>query len=131
MVKFGYTINYVRDVDIALSFFEKAFEMTRRFITDENDYGELNTGETVLAFASHELGLSNFSGGYISSTDSEKPLGIEIALITDDVSGIHQRAIQYGAVELKSPETKPWGQVVSYVRCPSGILIELCTPIQS
>ncbi|WP_156490787.1 VOC family protein [Marinomonas atlantica] len=131
MVKFGYTINYVRDVDIALSFFEKAFEMTRRFITDENDYGELDTGETVLAFASHELGLSNFSGGYISSTDSEKPLGIEIALITDDVSGIHQRAIQYGAVELKSPETKPWGQVVSYVRCPSGILIELCTPIQS
>jgi|TARA_R110002094_G_C4905973_1_gene210616 catechol 2,3-dioxygenase-like lactoylglutathione lyase family enzyme len=131
VVKFGYTINYVRDVDIALSFFEKAFEMTRRFITDENDYGELNTGETVLAFASHELGLSNFSGGYISSTDSEKPLGIEIALITDDVSGIHQRAIQYGAVELKSPETKPWGQVVSYVRCPSGILIELCTPIQS
>ncbi len=131
MVKFGYTINYVRDVDIALSFFEKAFEMKRRFITDENDYGELDTGETVLAFASHELGLSNFSGGYISSTDSEKPLGIEIALITDDVSGIHQRTIQYGAVELKSPETKPWGQVVSYVRCPSGILIELCTPIQS
>lgn len=131
MVKFGYTINYVRDVDIALSFFEKAFEMKRRFITDENDYGELDTGETVLAFASHELGLSNFSDGYISSTDSEKPLGIEIALITDDVSGIHQRAIQYGAVELKSPETKPWGQVVSYVRCPSGILIELCTPIQS
>ena len=121
----------MRDVDIALSFFEKAFEMTRRFITDENDYGELDTGETVLAFASHELGLSNFSGGYKSSTDSEKPLGIEIALITDDVSGIHQRAIQYGAVELKSPETKPWGQVVSYVRCPSGILIELCTPIQS
>lgn len=131
MVKFGYTINYVRDVDIALSFFEKAFEMKRRFITDENDYGELDTGETVLAFASHELGLSNFSGGYISPTDSEKPLGIEIALITDDVSGIHQRAIQHGAVELKSPETKPWGQVVSYVRCPSGILIELCTPIQS
>lgn len=131
MVKFGYTINYVRDVDIALSFFEKSFEMKRRFITGENDYGELDTGETVLAFASHELGLSNFSGGYISSTDSEKPLGIEIALITDDVSGIHQRAIQYGAVELKSPETKPWGQVVSYVRCPSGILIELCTPIQS
>ena len=131
MVKFGYTINYVRDVDIALSFFEKAFEMKRRFITEENDYGELDTGETVLAFASHELGISNFSGGYISSTESDKPLGIEIALVTDDVSGVHQRAIQYGAAELTSPETKPWGQIISYVRCPSGILIELCTPIQS
>ena len=50
MVKFGYTINYVLDVEIALSFFEKAFEMKRRFITGENDYGELDTGETVLAF---------------------------------------------------------------------------------
>lgn len=131
MVKFGYTINYVPNVDIAMSFFEKAFEMKRRFITDENDYGELDTGETTLAFASHKLGLSNFSGGYVSSTESDKPLGIEIALVTDDVSEVHQRAIQYGAVELKSPDTKPWGQIVSYMRCPSGILIELCTPIQS
>lgn len=131
MVKFGYTINYVLDVEVALSFFEKAFEMKRRFITDENDYGELDTGETVLAFASHELGLSNFSGGYVSSIESDKPLGIEIALVTDDVHAIHQRAIQYGAIELKLPETKPWGQIVSYVRCPSGILIELCTPMQS
>ncbi|NKB36890.1 MAG: VOC family protein [Gammaproteobacteria bacterium] len=131
MVKFGYTINYVGDVDMALSFFEKAFEMKRRFITDENDYGELDTGETTLAFASHELGLSNFSGGYISATESDKPLGIEIALVSDDVSSIHQCAIQHGAIELKSPETKPWGQIVSYIRCPSGILIELCTPINS
>ncbi len=131
MVKFGYTINYVSDVDVTLSFFEKTFEIKRRFITDENDYGELGTGETTLAFASQELGLSNFSGGYISSTESDKPLGIEIVLVTDDVSGTHQRALQNGAIELKSPETKTWGQIVSYVRCPSGILIELCTPIQS
>jgi catechol 2,3-dioxygenase-like lactoylglutathione lyase family enzyme len=129
MVKFGYTINYVRNVDTTLSFFEKAFGMKRRFITDEKDYGELDTGATVLAFASHELGLSNFTGGYISATDSDKPLGIEIALIADDVNNIHQRAIQHGALELKSPEIKPWGQTVSYVRCPAGILIELCTPI--
>ena len=130
MVKFGYTINYVSDVNVALSFFEKAFEMKRRFITDENDYGELETGGTVLAFASHELGLSNFPGGYISATDSNKPLGVEIALVTDDVSVAHKSAVQCGATELKAPEKKPWGQFVSYVRCPSGILIELCTPIQ-
>jgi hypothetical protein len=67
----------VHDVDMALSLFEKAFEFKRRFITDENDYGELNTGETVLAFASHELGLSDFSDGYVSSSESDKPLGIE------------------------------------------------------
>ena len=129
MVKFGYTIIYVSDVDEALSFFESAFGMSRRLITEERDYGELDTGETVLAFASHGLGETNFSGGYISATETDKPLGIEIALVADDVSSTHQAALKNGAVELKSPATKPWGQTVSYVRCPSGILLELCTPI--
>jgi hypothetical protein len=27
------------------------------------------------------------------------------------------------------PVHKPWGQVVSYVRCPDGVLVELCTPV--
>lgn len=129
MVKFGYTIVYVTDVSDALSFFEKAFDMKRRFVTEENDYGELNTGETTLAFASHELGQSNFKGGYVNGSISEKPLGTEIALITSDVHTAHLSAIKHGATELKAPEQKPWGQTVSYVRCPSGILLELCTPV--
>ena len=131
MVKFGYTIIYVSDVNEALSFFEKAFDMNRKFITEENDYGELETGETTLAFASHELGGSNFSGGYISGSASDKPLGTEIALVASDVHTMHSSALGHGAVELKAPEQKPWGQVVSYVRCPSGILLELCTPVAS
>ncbi len=130
MIKFGYVINYVPDVDKALLFFEQAFEMKRRFITEERDYGELDTGQTILAFASHELGKTNFADGYVSATGSAKPLGIEIALVTENVEAIHNRAIKHGAVELKEPETKPWGQTVSYIRCPSGILIELCTPIK-
>jgi uncharacterized glyoxalase superfamily protein PhnB len=131
MVRFGYAINYVPDVESALSFFEKAFDMKRKFITEEKDYGELDTGETVLSFATHELGNSNFQGGYVSASESEKPLGVEIALVTDDVALAHNQAIESGAIELKTPETKPWGQVVSYVRCPSGILLELCTHINN
>ena len=61
MVKFGYAISYVPSVELALDFFENAFEMKRRFITNEKDYGELDTGETVLAFATHDLGKSNLS----------------------------------------------------------------------
>lgn len=129
MVKFGYTINYVADVEKALSFYETAFGMTRRFLTEEKDYGELDTGGTVLAFASHELGATNFEGGYVSATDSAQPLGVEIALVADDVPAIHASAIEHGAQELKAPQVKPWGQTVSYVRCPAGILLELCTPI--
>ncbi len=129
MVKFGYAISYVPSVERSLSFFEDVFDMKRRFITDQKDYGELDTGDTVLAFATHDLGKSNFSGGYISASESELPLGTEIALVMDRVKVFHDKAIKHGAVELKAPETKPWGQTVSYVRCPSGILLELCTPI--
>ena len=129
MVKFGYTINYVADVDKALSFFEDTFEMKRRFLTEENDYGELETGETVLAFASHAQGQTNIDCGYISATDSNQPLGTEIVLVSEDVYEIHENAINNGAEELKAPETKSWGQTVSYLRCPSGILLELCTPM--
>ena len=131
MVKFGYTIVYVVDVNKAMLFFENAFSMSRKFITEEGDYGELNTGETTLSFASHELGNSNFKGGYVSGSESDKPLGMEIALVAADVSAAHLAALKHGASELKAPEKKPWGQVVSYVRCPSGILLELCTPIAS
>jgi lactoylglutathione lyase len=53
--------------------------MKLRFITDEKDYGELDTGDTVLAFATHDLGKSNFFGGYVSASESEIPLGTEIA----------------------------------------------------
>ena len=129
MVKFGYTINYVSNILDAITFFENAFKMKRHFLTQEQDYGELETGETVLAFATYELGKTNFSGGYISASHSEQPLGIEIVLVTDDVNLAHKNALKQGAIELKNPEQKPWGQVVSYVRYPAGILLELCTPI--
>ena len=129
MAKFGYTIIYASDVNETPVFFEKTLGMKRRFMTQEEDYGELETGETTLAFASHELGESNFSGGYISGSDSQKPLGTEIALVVDDVQIIHDTALKHGSHELKAPEQKPWGQVVSYLRAPSGVLIELCTPM--
>lgn len=127
MIKLGYVIAYVDDIERAISFFENAFQLKRKFLTEEKDYGELETGSTVLAFASHKLGESNFSGDYERANGSNKPLGIEIALITDDVQMSHAMAIKFGAQELKEPEQKPWGQTVSYIRCPSGLLIELCT----
>jgi lactoylglutathione lyase len=52
MVQFGYTILYVEDVEKSIVFYEKAFGFERKFITTENDYGELNTGQTTIAFAS-------------------------------------------------------------------------------
>ena len=128
-MKFGYTIIYVPNVEESITFFETAFGLERGFVHPDGDYGELQTGETKLAFAAHELGESNFSKGYVHASDEAKPLGIEIALVTDDVNTAHAKALGAGAKEIKEPEQKPWGQTVSYVHCPDGTLIELCTPV--
>lgn len=128
-MKFGYTIVYVPDVTASLAFFQKAFGFTERFFHESGDYGELNTGETTLAFAVNALGAMNFPAGYVEASASPRPLGIEIAFVTPSVAEAHAKAVAIGALEIKAPETKPWGQVVSYVRCPDGTLVELCSPI--
>ncbi|HZH43374.1 MAG TPA: VOC family protein [Lysobacter sp.] len=128
-MKFGYTIVYVPDVAASLAFFEHAFGLARRFLHDSGAYGELDTGATTLAFASHAIGTSNLPGGYVRGDASAQPLGVEIALVTPDVPAAHQRAVQAGASALAEPAHKPWGQVVSYLRCPDGTLVELCTPM--
>ena len=126
-MKFGYTIIYVPDVLASVEFFEKAFGLKRRFI-HASDYAELDTGSTALAFAAHDLGASNLPNGYVKANVSEVPLGMEIALVTDDVAEAHAKALNAGAVTIKEPLLMPWGQTVSYVRCPDGTLVEMCSP---
>lgn len=128
-MKLGYTILYVSDVEASLSFFESAFGLARKFLHESGTYGELDTGSTTLSFAAHDLGDTNFPGGHVHADRSAQPLGMEIALVTSDVPAAHAKAIAAGARELSKPVTKPWGQIVSYVRSPDGCLIELCTPL--
>jgi lactoylglutathione lyase len=127
MAKFAYTILYVKDVEKAIGFYEKAFGFTRKFVTPENDYGELLVGETTLSFATITLAQSNLKDGFIESNLNNKPFGIEIGFTTDNVETTVKKAIDAGAVLVENPKTKPWGQVVAYVRDLDGFLIEICT----
>ena len=54
-MKLGYTIIYVPNVAQSLDFFERAFGLSRRFLHESGDYGELETGSTALAFSAHSL----------------------------------------------------------------------------
>ena len=128
-MKLGYTIIYVPNVASSLRFFGQAFGLEQKFLHEAGDYGELMTGETTLAFASHALGELNFPKGHVRASDSKQPLGMEIALVTNDVHKAHEAALANGAAELSAPATKPWGQTVSYLRAPDGTLVELCTPV--
>jgi catechol 2,3-dioxygenase-like lactoylglutathione lyase family enzyme len=130
MVKFGYTILYVEDVEKSLSFYEKAFGFSRKFITPDQDYGELITGETTLSFASKNLANQNLKEGFVQSNLESKPFGIEIGFITDEVGELVQKATSLGAVLVLEPTKKPWGQVVAYVRDLDGFLVEICTEVK-
>ena len=117
-MKLGYTIVYVPDVAASLRFFNEAFGLQQKFLHESGTYGELGTGETTLAFASHALGEMNFPQGHVRASASDIPLGMEIALVTHDIEAAHARALACGASQLSAPDKKPWGQVVSYVRAP-------------
>jgi uncharacterized glyoxalase superfamily protein PhnB len=127
-MNYGYTIIYVDDVCATLDFYNRAFGFTTRFV-HENGYGELDTGATVLAFAAHEIAEQNLPEGYTRIRRDGKPCGIEIGFTTPDVAGAFAKAVTAGALPIAEPKTKPWGQVVSYVRSLEGTLVEICSPL--
>ena len=130
-IQYAYTILYVKDVPGTIEFYEKAFGFEQKFLTPENDYGEIISGSTTLAFANLELGNSNFKKGFTESKLSEKPFGIELAFTTSEVEKVMDQAVKNGAKILEASVTKPWGQEVGYLRDLNGFIIEICTPIQN
>ncbi|PWE12636.1 VOC family protein [Alcaligenes faecalis] len=129
-MKFGYTIIYVPDVGQALDYFNRAFGLTTKMLHETGLYGELETGQTTLAFAAEMLAYMNYPKGHLSAHASDVPLAIEIALVCDDVPAAHAKALAEGGTELAPPQNKPWGQVVSYVQTPERVVVELCTPVK-
>jgi lactoylglutathione lyase len=126
-MRFGYTILYVADVARSLDFYESAFDLRRRLLHDSGQYGELATGETTLAFASHELAAANLPQAFRPPAPEETPF--EVCFVTDDVPAAYRRALDAGAPSVSEPQRKPWGQEVAYVRDLDGTLIEIATPV--
>jgi len=127
-MKLGYTIIYVADVLATIDFYERAFGLKRRFVHESNLYAELNTGETVLAFAGEPMAEMNGLAIRPNRTGDIAP-GFEIALVTNDPQAAYERAVGAGANGLAPPAEKPWGQIVAYVRDIDGCLIEICSPV--
>jgi lactoylglutathione lyase len=130
-MKYGYTIIYVSSVEEALEFYKNAFGFEVKLILESKAYGELATGDTTLAFASHEMGDLNLGGKYSRTSINDIPFGVELSFTTEDVTAAFNRAVASGAAPIKEPDQKPWGQVVAYVRAIDGSIIELGTPISS
>jgi uncharacterized glyoxalase superfamily protein PhnB len=123
-MKFGYTILYVDSVEGTIAFYEKAFGLKREMVV-EGEFGQLATGATKLGFAAKKM----LPMPALHSAPSDKPLALEIALVTDDVQSAFDKAVAAGAQSVSKPARKPWGQIVAYVRDNNGYLVELCTPV--
>ena len=129
-VKLGGTALYVENVRLALDFYGRAFGLKTRFFDEALQYGELETGEVVIAFASHELGEMLMPGAYLRPPNGQ-PAGAEIAFFVPDVPAAFARAIAAGAIALAHPKTMSWGATVAYLRGVEGTIIGLSTPIHS
>lgn len=128
-MKFGYAILYVASVPDALAFYEKAFGFQVRFLHESGQYGELDSGSTALAFASHAMAEMNIGTNLVPLSASAIRPTIELAFVTDDVPSAYAKAVSAGAVPLHAPARKPWGQIVAYVLSLEGTLVELCSPV--
>jgi lactoylglutathione lyase len=130
-VRFGYTILYVADVAASVDFYERALGQRRRLLHESGQYAELDTGNTALALAAHELAAANLPGVYGPSERSDGPPAFEVCFVTRNVQAAFDRAIEEGAEAVSPPQTKPWGQDVAYVRDPDGNLVEIASPAGS
>ncbi len=129
---FEYTILYVADVARTVAFYEEALGLKRRFVHEEGDYAEMETGSTRLAFAQHRLAASNFVDlpqGYTKSNLNAPAAGFELGFIVDNLESAYTKALAHGACAVSPPTTKPWGQTVAYVRDIDGVLIAFGTSI--
>lgn len=125
---FSHTIIYVEDVEKTVQFYEKVFDMKRRFTCESGLYAELETGAVALAFANRALVEEHTKQHVVKSTTEVFPF--EICLTSTDVEGLFKQAVARGAKPVATPSVKPWGQTVAYVKDLNGILVELASPIK-
>ena len=125
--KLGYVIIYVPDVSRAVSFYERAFRVQRRFVHESGTYAEMETGATALAFAD-EVDTPN-RGAFETNRSDRRAAGAEVAFVVADVRAAFVHAIESGATAVTEPVDKPWGQTISYVRDLNGFLVEICSAV--
>lgn len=128
-VKLGYTILYVASVADTVAFYERAFDVERGMVAETGEYGELRTGGTTLAFAANSFAEELTGVPFEAAAPGKAAPPVELGFVTDAVEADFDRAVSAGAVVVKRPERKPWGQLVGHVRDNNGFLVEICSPL--
>ncbi|KAM0953563.1 putative glyoxalase/Bleomycin resistance protein/Dihydroxybiphenyl dioxygenase [Dioscorea sansibarensis] len=124
---FAYTVIYVKDVAKSVAFYANAFGYEVRRLDESHRWGELESGETTIAFTPKHQRETDEISGEVKEPEKEKKerSSMEVCLAYEDVDSAYQRAVEMGAVPVSSPEKKEWGQKVGYVRDIDGIVVRM------
>ena len=128
-MKLGDTILYVESVEQTLAFHERASGLNRGRVTVALEYGEVQTGDTKLAFAASSFVKAPTSLPFTAASPAEAAPPMELGLVTGTVEQDCERGLAAGAVLVKQAERKPWGQRLGCLRGNKGLLAERCAPI--
>ncbi|TMP37468.1 VOC family protein [Pseudoalteromonas rubra] len=123
-MQFLKTVIYVDSVEEVLDFYYQAFGLSACGLSEDGDYGELDTGEVLLAFATHPVAQAQFKQSYIRSQPKQPALGFELTLGCDNVAKSYDRAVEAGAEPL-SPPCQKGEHTQAYVRSIEGTLVAL------
>jgi lactoylglutathione lyase len=121
----------VEDVPKTVKFYERAFGLSLKYMHPTQGYAELASGAVLLAFISERfIETTNLLDTlkYQKNRRERDAGGSQLVFVSMNIAADYTRAIQAGAVMIKSPEPKPWGQTVGYLRDINGYMVELCTP---
>jgi lactoylglutathione lyase len=121
----------VKDVPKTVKFYGRAFGLSLKYMHPTQGYAELASGAVLLAFISEEfIETTNLLGTlkYQKNRREHDAGGSQLVFVSTNIADDYTRALRAGAVMLKSPELKPWGQTVGYLRDINGYMVELCTP---
>lgn len=123
---FGYTVIYVKDVAKSVDFYAKAFGYNVRRLDHSHRWGELESGQTTIAFTPmHQHETDDVTGSVQTPHSKRDRAPIEVCLDYADVDAAYKRAVENGAEPVSEPEQKEWGQKVGYVRDIDGLVVRL------
>ena len=123
-MKLGYTVLFVESVQETLAFYERAFGFERKMMLESGEYGELQNGDTTLAFTDQNAVKTLSDVPFEPAAPHKAAPPIELGMVSDSVDADFERAVAAGAVVVKPPETRPWGRV-AWVRDNNGFLVEI------
>lgn len=125
MSTYRWTILHVPDVDATVEFYRRAFGFTTARHDPDGTYAELASGETLLAFASHDLILRHHPPEMVHMQSQTHPPAIELAFVVEDLEASYRRALAAGATPQRPPGWMPWGQKVGWIRDNNGVMVQL------